>query len=58
MCKTAFKAHAENPDLIVRQDKAEVSKSTKHVSDQIRDFHKSEMGYWDIKTIKKEVAVL
>lgn len=30
--KTAFKAHAEDSDLIIRQDKAELSKSTEHAS--------------------------
>lgn len=45
MCKTAFKAHAGNPDLIVRQDKTGISKPTEHASGKLRNFHKSEMGY-------------
>lgn len=43
--KTVFKALAVNPDLIIRQDKEELSKSTEHASDKIHDFHKSETGY-------------
>lgn len=43
MCKTAFKAHAEHSDLIIRQDKAGLSKSTEH------HFLKGETDYWDIE---------
>lgn len=32
ICKTAFKAHAEHSDFIIKQDKAELSKSTEHAS--------------------------
>lgn len=32
MYKTAFKAHAEHSDLIIRQDKAELSKSMEQAS--------------------------
>lgn len=45
MCKTAFKGRARNLDLIIRQDKAEVSKSIEHASDKMHDFQKSKMGY-------------
>lgn len=45
MCKTAFKVHARSPDLVIRQDKAEVSKSTERASDKTHDFHRSEVGY-------------